>query len=43
MRKRQRRLEGLNDKIIALYARGLSTRGIQAELMELYGRRFRRP
>ena len=28
IRKRQRRLEGLDDKIIALYSRGLSTRGI---------------
>jgi len=37
IRKRQRRLEGLDDKIIALYARGLSTREIQAELTELYG------
>lgn len=37
VRKRQRRLEGLDDKIIALYARGLSTREIQAELTELYG------
>lgn len=37
VRKRQRRLEGLNDKIIALYARGLSTREIQDELIELYG------
>lgn len=35
--KRQRRLDGLDDKIIALYARGLSTREIQAELVELYG------
>lgn len=37
VRKRQRRLEGLDDKIIALYARGLSTREIQDELTELYG------
>ncbi|MGB5147695.1 MAG: IS256 family transposase, partial [Porticoccaceae bacterium] len=37
VRKRQRRLEGLDDKIIALYARGLSTREIGAELTELYG------
>lgn len=37
VRKRQRRLEGLDDKIIALYARGLSTREIQDELIELYG------
>ncbi len=35
--KRQRRVSGLDDKIIALYARGLSTRDIQAELLELYG------
>ena len=37
VRKRQRRLEGLDDKIITLYARGLSTREIQDELTELYG------
>ncbi len=37
VRKRQRRLEGLDDKIIALYARGLSTREIQDELTEMYG------
>lgn len=37
VRKRQRRLAGLDDKIISLYARGLSTREIQAELVELYG------
>jgi transposase-like protein len=37
VRKRQRRVEGLDDKIIALYARGLSTREIGAELTELYG------
>ena len=37
VRKRQRRLGELDDKIIALYARGLSTREIQAELTELYG------
>ncbi len=37
VKKRQRRIEGLDDKIIALYARGHSTRGIQAELLELYG------
>ncbi|WP_290785742.1 IS256 family transposase [Halomonas sp.] len=35
--KRQRRLEGFDDKIIALYARGQSTREIQAQLEELYG------
>jgi putative transposase len=37
VRKRQRRLEGLDDKIIALYARGLTTREIQDELTEMYG------
>src|SRR5690349_11816875 len=35
--KRQRRFEGLDDKILALYARGLSTRDIEAHLAELYG------
>jgi putative transposase len=35
--KRQRRLEGFDEKIIALYARGQSTREIQAQLEELYG------
>ena len=35
--KHQRRLSGLDEKIIALYARGLSTRDIQAQLEELYG------
>jgi transposase-like protein len=36
VRKGQRRIDGIDDRIIALYARGLSTQGIQAELMELY-------
>ncbi len=31
------RVEGLDEKIVALYSRGLSTRDIQAELGELYG------
>ena len=35
--KRQRRLEGFDDTVLALYARGLSTRDIQAHLEELYG------
>ena len=35
--KRQRRLEGFDDKVIAMYARGRTTREIQAELEELYG------
>jgi putative transposase len=37
VKKRQRRLEGFNDKVLALYARGLSTRDIQGQLEELYG------
>lgn len=37
VRKRQRRLAGFDGKVIALYARGLSTREIQAQLEELYG------
>lgn len=35
--KRQNRIAGLDDKVIALYARGLSTRDIQAQLEEMYG------
>jgi len=35
--KRQRRIAGFDDKVLALYSRGLSTREIQAELEELYG------
>src|SRR5512139_524947 len=35
--KRQRRLEGFDEKVLALYARGLSTRDIQGHLEELYG------
>jgi putative transposase len=37
VRKRQRRFEGFDDKIIALYSRGLATRDIQAYLQDLYG------
>lgn len=35
--KRQRRLEGFDEKVLALYARGLTTREIQGHLEELYG------
>lgn len=35
--KRQRRLEGFDDKVLALYAHGLTTREIQSHLEELYG------
>jgi len=34
--KHRRRLEGFDDKVLALYARGLSVRDIQAHLRELY-------
>ena len=37
VRKRQRRFEGLDDTILALYARGMSTRDIEAHLQEIYG------
>jgi putative transposase len=37
VRKRQRRFEGFDEKILALYSRGLSTRDIEAHLRELYG------
>ncbi|MGH8247625.1 MAG: IS256 family transposase [Gammaproteobacteria bacterium] len=35
--KYQRRFPGFDDKIVALYARGMSTRDIQAHIRELYG------
>jgi putative transposase len=35
--KHSRRIKGLDDKILALYARGLSVRDIQGHLAELYG------
>jgi putative transposase len=37
VRKRQRRFEGFDEKILALYSRGLSTRDIEAHLGEIYG------
>jgi putative transposase len=37
VRKRQRRFQGFDDKILALYSRGLSTRDIAAHLEEIYG------
>jgi Transposase, Mutator family len=37
VRKRQRRFEGFDEKILALYGRGLSTRDIEAHLKEIYG------
>jgi len=37
VKKHQRRLEGFDEKVVALYARGMTTRDIQAHLRELYG------
>jgi putative transposase len=37
VKKRQRRFEGFDQKILALYSRGLSTRDISAHLQEIYG------
>jgi len=36
VRKGQYRLDGFNDRIIALYARGMTTRDIRAHLREIY-------
>ena len=36
VRKGQTRLDGFNDRIIALYGRGLTTRDIRAHLREMY-------
>jgi putative transposase len=35
--KSRRRLEGFDEKVISLYARGMTTREIQGHLQELYG------
>jgi transposase-like protein len=35
--KHQRRLSGLDEKILALYAKGMTTRDIQEVVQELYG------
>lgn len=35
--KHQRRLPGFDDKVIALYARGMTVREIQGHLLEIYG------
>jgi transposase-like protein len=37
VRKGETRFTGFDDKILALYARGMTTRDIQAQLEELYG------
>lgn len=35
--KHERRFRGFDDKIVSMYARGMSTRDIQAHLQEIYG------
>ena len=35
--KGQTRLDGFNERIIALYARGMTVRDVQAHLKEIYG------
>src|SRR5438445_5393510 len=35
--KHQRRFEGFDDKILSMYARGMTTREIQGHLEEIYG------
>jgi putative transposase len=37
VQKHQSRLEGFEDKILTLYARGMTTRDIQAQVQDLYG------
>ena len=37
VRKGQRRFTGFDDKILSMYARGMTTRDIQAHLEEIYG------
>lgn len=37
VKKRSRRLNGFDEKVISLYARGMTTREIQGHLQELYG------
>jgi putative transposase len=37
VRKRQRRFEGFDEKILALYSRGLSVSDVRAHLAEIYG------
>jgi putative transposase len=37
VKKGQRRFEGFDDKIVAMYARGMTVRDIEAHLREIYG------
>ena len=37
VKKHQRRFDGFDDKILSMYARGITTRDIQGHLEEIYG------
>ena len=37
LKKHQRRFDGFDDKILSMYARGMTTRDIQGHLLEIYG------
>ncbi len=37
LKKRQTRFDGFDDKIVSMYARGMTTREIQGHLQEMYG------
>ncbi|MBN2403918.1 MAG: IS256 family transposase [Spirochaetes bacterium] len=37
VKKRQRRFDGFDDKIISMYGRGITTRDIQSHLKDIYG------
>ena len=37
VKKRQRNISAFDDKIISMYAKGMTTRDIQAHIQELYG------
>ena len=37
MKKHQTRFDGFDDKILSMYARGMTTREIQGHLQEMYG------
>ena len=37
VRKRQRRIDGMDQKILSMYARGMTVREVQGHLKELYG------
>jgi len=37
VKKHQTRIEGFDEKILSMYARGMTTREIQGHLTEMYG------